>query len=213
MVARGVQPASDAIRERGEVVADHQAAAAAWCSAHEADFHSLVGAVEPVCKLNMRIGAHTRCGACGQGLCSPRMTETKWRNLFNMPEPESAASPSISAEINELARIAAACPHGWIELAVEQGRTASTQDSPPEGYQDVHAICIWGVGPDIAEAIDDLIEDAIADGSPLSKVPAGSFVAIARVVRREVDNPSGCPCCSVYLDLGWGIGGAAVYGV
>lgn len=66
----------DAIRERGEVfeAADHRAAAAAWCSEHEADFHSLTGSfelavaddqgrhemftVEPVCRLNLKRSAY-----------------------------------------------------------------------------------------------------------------------------------------------------------
>ena len=136
----------------------------------------------------------------------------KWGEMQNLPAAP-AVPLNLAAGIAELGRLAALCPHGWVELMVDQGRSPSTPDDPGEGYQDVQAICVWGIGPDIVERLDELIDDATADGSALSKVPAGSFVAIARVVRRDTAHSGGCPCCSeeIRLDVGWGIDGAAVY--
>lgn len=134
----------------------------------------------------------------------------EWSELHNLPD--ESAPPALGPSIAEMARLAAMCPHGWVELLVEQGRTATTPDAAPEGYQDVQVVCVWGVGPDIVEQLDELIEEATADGSALNKVPAGAFVAIGRVVVTQTsgDGEWG-QGVEIRLDVGWGINGAAVY--
>lgn len=81
------------------------------------------------------------------------MTEEtcKWGEMQNLPAAP-AVPLDLAAGIAELGRLAALCPHGWVELMVEQGHSPSTPDDPGEGYQDVQAICVWGIGPDIVLA-------------------------------------------------------------
>lgn len=133
---------------------------------------------------------------------------TKWSRLRNIPDV--SVGPELAGDAAEHMRLLAACPRGWVELYVEQGRTPSTPDSAPEGYRDIHAVCIWGLGPgDVAE-LDQMIAELVGDGSALNNVPYGQFVAIARV-EFDPGDPSVGLQPSVALDVGWGVGGAAVF--
>ena len=67
-----------------------------------------------------------------------------------VPNPESWGPWQNLPCPDDLREIADACPHGWVELLVEQGRTASTVDNPAEGYRQIQPLRLWGVDAAVA---------------------------------------------------------------
>lgn len=123
-----------------------------------------------------------------------------WSPLYNLPDaPE--VSPALGLAVADLARLAALCPHGWVELMCQR----STGDE--EGELDVEAQIMWGVGPDIAARMDDMLADLVNEDA-LKAIAGDMFIVIARVTREREE---GWPGWSVALDVGWGANRSAVY--
>lgn len=119
----------------------------------------------------------------------------KWGPWQNLPCPDDPTS------------IAALCPHGWVELTVQQGTTPSTPDNVPEGYQDIQVDRVWGLYGDVAKRVYDL-----ADSVPnlVSRIPHGTFGLLCRVFFDEGDADVGV--FSYYgLEVGWGTDGQPVF--
>lgn len=69
-------------------------------------------------------------------------------------------------------------PHGFVIIEVCQGRTKSTPDSPPEGYQDIVVAEFHGVEWSAAERAIEEMGGGEWLYESLTKVPSGSFEAI-----------------------------------
>ncbi len=119
-----------------------------------------------------------------------------------VPNPESWGPWQNLPCPDDLREIADACPHGWVELVVEQGRTASTVDNPAEGYRQIQPLRLWGVDAAVAAQMDQLIAE-LDDSGHLSKIPHGLFGLLCRLNydpgEREVGAEPGYS-----LEVGWG---------
>lgn len=123
----------------------------------------------------------------------------KWGPWQNLPCPDDPTS------------IAALCPHGWVELTVQQGTTPSTPDNVPEGYQDIQVDRVWGLYGDVAKRVYNLVDD-LTDSVPnlVSRIPHGTFGLLCRVFFDEGDADVGAS--SYYgLEVGWGTDGQPVF--
>jgi len=126
-------------------------------------------------------------------------TIERWGPWQNLPCPDDPTS------------IAALCPHGWVELTVQQGTSPSTPDGGGEGYQDIRADRVWGLDVEVAKRICELIGD-IQEGitNPISTIPHGVFGLLCRVFYDAGDADVGAP--SYYgLEVGWGVDGKPIF--
>jgi hypothetical protein len=119
----------------------------------------------------------------------------KWGPWLNLPCPD------------DLREIADACPHGWVELTVNQGMSYGDPGNPPEGFQDIQADRYWGIDAAVAANINDLIEE-LCEGGEVSKIPHGCFGLLCRVTYE----PGSADSFGTYgLEVGWGADSQPVF--
>lgn len=80
-------------------------------------------------------------------------------------------------------------PEGFIVVTVAQGRTPSTVDSPPEGYQDITGAVFHGVESDAAEEFTAEMRSGEWLREELGRVASGNFEAVV-VVRWAAPPPA-----------------------
>jgi len=126
-------------------------------------------------------------------------TAERWGPWQNLPCPDDPTS------------IAALCPHGWVEITVEQGRSIGDPQNPPESYQDIQALRVWGVDADVAKHVNEMIS-GLQDGisSLVSRIPHGQFGLLCRVFYDAGNADVGA--ASYYgLEVGWGAEGKPIF--
>lgn len=120
----------------------------------------------------------------------------KWGPWQNLPCPDDPTS------------IAALCPHGWVELTVQQGSTPSTPDNGPEGYQDISPDRVWGLDAEVARHLIDLVREL--DDNAIGRVPHAMFGLLCQVRYDSGDSSVGLGP-SYALHVGWGVSGHPVF--
>lgn len=119
----------------------------------------------------------------------------KWGPWQNLPCPDDPTS------------IAALCPHGWVELTVQQGRSGGDPGNPPEGYQDISPDRVWGLDAEVARHLLDMVKEL--DDAAISRIPHGMFGMLCRV---EYDPGEPGICAPSYgLEVRWGIDSQPVF--